>query len=60
MARYGAVTGFLLTVILFFMTQFFSCFILSIVECGFICYAIDIDTSMMRSSETHNIYSNYD
>jgi hypothetical protein len=30
------------------------------VECGFLCYAIDIDTSKIRCSETHNIYSYFD
>ncbi|CEP10848.1 hypothetical protein [Parasitella parasitica] len=57
---HGFVVGLIGTLMPWYLSQFFSYIMTSIIDASFLCYAIDLDTGMVHLSAAHNAFSGFD
>ncbi|EPB91356.1 hypothetical protein HMPREF1544_01873 [Mucor circinelloides 1006PhL] len=57
---HGFVVGLIGTLMPWYLSQFFSYTMMSIIDASFLCYAIDLDTGTVHLSAAHTAFSGFD
>ncbi|KAI9254725.1 plasma-membrane choline transporter-domain-containing protein [Helicostylum pulchrum] len=57
---HGFVVGLIATLMPWYLSQFFSYTMMSIIDASFLCYAIDLDTGTVHLSAAHTAFSGFD
>ncbi|KAI7902769.1 plasma-membrane choline transporter-domain-containing protein [Cokeromyces recurvatus] len=57
---HGFIVGLIGTLIPWYMSQFFSYIMISIIDATFLCYAIDLDAGTVHLSAAHTAFSGFD
>ncbi|ORE18429.1 hypothetical protein BCV71DRAFT_263843 [Rhizopus microsporus] len=57
---HGFVVGLIGTLTPYYISQFYSYVMMSIIDATFLCYAIDLDTGTVHFSAAHSAFSGYD
>lgn len=59
-SSHGFVVGLIGTLMPWYLSQFFSYTMMSIIDASFLCYAIDLDTGLVHLSAAHSVFSGFD
>ncbi|KAG1451718.1 hypothetical protein G6F56_008009 [Rhizopus delemar] len=57
---HGFIVGLIGTLMPYYISQFYSYTMVSIIDSAFLCYAIDLDTGTVHLSAAHSAFAGYD